>query len=227
VASARTTRFSLVSGLGDGEPRHGVWNGSCYPSAARLRSSYTDGASARQAPGVPTVIGEKESTMRRVMRVIAAAIFVLGTSTMADAQIVTFTVNLSGNQETPPVLTGSFGQGTVTLNLGTQTVSWSIDVFNMPSGTNNAHFHVGGPGIAGPTVVNMPFPPQISNDYNLSGSATALSNPRAEEGIRSWEDFIQSLLGGQMYINIHSNVRPGGEIRGQVIRAPSGPPSSE
>ena len=156
--------------------------------------------------------------MRRVMRIGAAAMFVVGMSTIAEAQIIRFNVNLSGNQETPPALTGSFGQGTVTLDLATQTVSWTIDVFNMPSGTNNAHFHVGGPGLAGPTVVNIAFPSQISNDYNLSGSATALSNARPDEGIRSWEDFIQSLIGGQIYINVHSNARPAGEVRGQVLR---------
>jgi CHRD domain len=163
--------------------------------------------------------------MRRVMRMMIAAVFVLGTVGTAQAQVIRFTANLSGNQETPApgVLTGAFGTATVTLDLGTQVVTWSIDIFNMPSGTNNAHFHVGGPGNAGPTVVNIAFPPGISNDFNLSGSATAanLNSPGGrDQGIRSWEDFIQSLLGGQIYLNIHSAVNPGGEIRGQVIRVP-------
>jgi hypothetical protein len=42
---------------------------------------------------------------------------------------------------------------------------------------------------------------------------------RADQGIRSWEDFLQSLVGGQTYLNIHSANFPGGEIRGQVLRA--------
>jgi hypothetical protein len=91
----------------------------------------------------------------------------------------------------------------------------------MPSGTTNAHFHVGGPGVAGPTVVNIAFPAQISNDYRLSGSATAENLlPRNDQGIRSWQDFEQSLFGGQLYINVHSALNPGGEIRGQVLRVP-------
>lgn len=161
--------------------------------------------------------------MRRVMLMVVAAGFVLGTAGAAQAQVVRLTANLSGNQETPApgVTTGAFGTATVTMNLGTGALSWSIDVFNMPSGTNNAHFHVGGPGVAGPTVVNVEFPAQISNDFNLSGTATATNLiPRPDQGIRSWDDFIQSLLGGQMYLNIHSNVNPGGEIRGQVVRVP-------
>jgi hypothetical protein len=89
----------------------------------------------------------------------------------------------------------------------------------MPSGTNNAHFHVGGPGVGGPTVVNIAFPAGISNDYRLTGSATAANlNVRGDQGIRSWQDFEQSLFGGQIYINIHSAVNGGGEIRGQVLQ---------
>jgi hypothetical protein len=43
--------------------------------------------------------------------------------------------------------------------------------------------------------------------------------PRDVQGIRSWEDFGQSLLGGQIDINVHSVANPGGEVRGQVVRA--------
>jgi hypothetical protein len=150
-----------------------------------------------------------------------AAVFV-GSVGTAGAQTVRLTASLSGNQETPtPLVSGAFGTANVTVDLAAQTVSWSIDVFNMPSGTNNAHFHVGGPGVGGPTVVNIAFPAGISNDYNLSGSATAANLlVRGDQGIRSWEDFLQALLGGQTYINIHSAVNPGGEIRGQVLRVP-------
>jgi hypothetical protein len=145
----------------------------------------------------------------------------IGLATTAQAQTITLTAALSGDQETPApgVLTGASGTAIVTLDLATQTVSWIIDVFNMPSGTNNAHFHVGGPGVAGPTVVNVAFPTNISNDYQLTGSATAANLiVRADQGIRSWEDFLQSLVGGQTYLNIHSVNFPGGEIRGQVRR---------
>ncbi|HUE86064.1 MAG TPA: CHRD domain-containing protein [Vicinamibacterales bacterium] len=162
--------------------------------------------------------------MRRVLTTMtAAAVLMLTTAGAAQAQVVTLTANLSGANETPApgVLTGAFGTATVTWNQTTQTLTWIIDIWNMPSGTSNAHFHVGGPGVAGPTVVNIAFPANISNDYRLTGSATSANlNVRAEQGIRSWDDFGQSLLGGQIYINIHSNNNPGGEVRGQVIRTP-------
>jgi hypothetical protein len=152
---------------------------------------------------------------------MGAAVLTFGVAGSAQAQTVQLAATLSGANETPGVLTGAFGTATVTVDLSTQTVSWVIDVFNMPSGTNNAHFHVGGPGQAGPTVVNVAFPAGASNDFRLTGSATAANlSVRADQGIRSWEDFLQSLLGGQTYLNVHSAVNGGGEIRGQVLRVP-------
>jgi len=156
--------------------------------------------------------------MRRVVMTVAAALVVLGMAGAAQAQVIQMHAVLTGANETPApgVLTGAFAEATVTVDLTAKSVAWIIDVWNMPSGTNNAHFHVGGPGLAGPTVVNIPFPPNISNDYRLAGSATTASTLRPDQGIRSWDDFLQSLLGGQVYLNIHSVLFPGGEIRGQV-----------
>lgn len=159
------------------------------------------------------------------MRVALLRLLVLGSfvlvATEARAQTREFTAHLSGGNEAPTVVsTGAYGVATVTLNMSTQEVTYRIQVFNMPSGTTQAHFHVGGPGAAGPIVVNIPVSPQVSNDFTLSSTAgPSLLQPRPDSGIRSWEDFIQSLVGGQLYLNVHSNVNPGGEIRGQVIPA--------
>ena len=157
--------------------------------------------------------------MGRRILMAAAVMLVMGIATSAQAQVIRLSATLTGGQETPLVLTGAYATAAVTVDMGTQTVTWSIDVFNLPSGINNAHFHVAPVGIAGPTVVNIPFPANVSNDFNLSGSATSANlNVRGDQGIRSWEDFIQSLVGGQTYLNIHTNVNGGGEIRGQVLR---------
>lgn len=159
--------------------------------------------------------------MRRVFLMTMAAAMLLGAAAVTEAQTIAMTSTLSGANEIPGVVTGAFGTAAVSYDASTQTVSWTIDVFNMPSGTNNAHFHVGGPGVAGPTVVNIAFPAGVSNDFRLTGSATAANLlVRGDQGIRSWEDFVQALLGGQIYINVHSAVNAGGEVRGQVVRVP-------
>jgi hypothetical protein len=158
--------------------------------------------------------------MRRLSLAIAG-LFVLVVSAQAQAQTINFTAALSGGNEVPGVVTGAVGTGTVSLNLATQVVTYRIDVYNMPVGTTASHFHVGAPGVSGPVVVNFTVATGISNDYAISGTASASDlSARAAQGINSWEDFIQALLLGNIYMNVHSTANGGGEIRGQVIRVP-------
>jgi len=159
---------------------------------------------------------------RTMMYVAAAAVLVLGASSQASAQTIRLTAVLSGANETPAaVITGATGTAEVFVNLATQTVTYKVEVFNLPTGAVGGHFHVGGPGVGGPVVVDLTPPANASNDFTLSGTvAQSALRPRADQGIRSWEDFIQSLVGGQMYVNIHSAANPGGETRGQLTVAP-------
>ncbi len=158
--------------------------------------------------------------MRRVSLAIAG-LFVLLVSSQAQAQTVNFTAALSGGNENPGVVTGSVGTGTVSINLATQAVTYRMDVYNMPVGVTAAHFHVGAHGVNGPVVVNTPVVANTSNDFAISGTASATDlTARAAQGINSWEDFVQALLLGNIYLNVHSTANPGGEIRGQVTRVP-------
>jgi hypothetical protein len=157
--------------------------------------------------------------MRRVLSLVgAAALVMVAGVASAEAQTVEFTALLSGGNEVPGVVSGSGGTATVSLNTATKAVTYRIDVYNMPSGTTQAHFHVGAPGVAGPVVVNFSVVTNISNDFAITGTATASDLvPRVAQGIGSWEDFVQALMLGQVYANVHSTVNPGGEIRGQVL----------
>lgn len=158
--------------------------------------------------------------MRRLSLALAG-LFVLALSAQAQAQTINFTAALSGGNEVPGVVTGAVGTGTVSLNLATQVVTYRIDVYNMPVGTTASHFHIGAAGVNGPVVVNFTVVAGISNDYAISGTASASDlTARAAQGINSWEDFIQALLLGNIYMNVHSTANGGGEIRGQVIRVP-------
>lgn len=157
--------------------------------------------------------------MRRVLSLAGTAVLALLAGTAdAEAQTMQFTALLSGASETPGIASGAGGTATVTLDTATRSVTYKVDVYNMPSGTTAAHFHAGGPGVAGPVVVNFTVQSNISNDFSISGTATAADLvPRQAQGIGSWEDFVQALTLGQVYVNVHSTVNPGGEVRGQVL----------
>ncbi len=141
----------------------------------------------------------------------------------ASAQTFTLTATLLGSNETPaPGLnTGAFGNATVTVDMGARTVAWVVDVYNLPSGVTAGHIHVGAPGTPGPTVVNFVVPSPASNDFRVQGSMKDTEfTLRPDQGIRSADDMFQAILGGNSYVNIHSTVNGGGEIRGQLALKP-------
>lgn len=157
--------------------------------------------------------------MQRVLTLAMAGVFALLVSTQAQAQTLNFRADLSGGNEVPGVVTGSAGVATISLNQATGAVTYRVEVYNMPVGTTASHFHVGAVGVAGPVVVNFTVATGISNDYAISGTATAADLvQRAPQGINSWEDFLQALMLGNIYVNVHSTNNTGGEIRGQVLR---------
>ena len=143
----------------------------------------------------------------------------------ASAQTFTLTASLSGagqaTQTTNGLNTGAFGDAIVTVNMAAQTLSYTVRVFNLPSGVSASHIHVGADKTAGPVVVNFAPPVPASNDFDFSGvvkfSEFVL---RPDQGIRSSDDMVQAILGGNSYVNVHSSANPGGEIRGQLTIKP-------
>ena len=137
----------------------------------------------------------------------------------ASAQTFTLTAQLNGANETPAALnTGAFGSATVTVDMNARTVTYKVDVFNLPSGVTASHIHVGAAGTGGPVVVNFAPPVPASNDFGFSGTVKDTEFVlRPDQGIRSADDMFQAILGGNAYVNVHSSVNPGGEIRGQLV----------
>ncbi len=158
----------------------------------------------------------------RVLSLAIAGAFTLLLSAQAHAQTVVYTATLSGSNEAPAVpATGAGGFATITVNLTTQTLDWVVDVYNLPSGVTAAHIHAGGTGVAGPVVINFTVPTGASNDFRLTGTARPADVvARAPQGVNSWEDLVQALATGHAYVNVHSQVNPGGEIRGQLVLKP-------
>ena len=102
--------------------------------------------------------------------------------------------------------------------MNARTVTYRVDVFNLPSGVSASHIHVGAAGTGGPVVVNFAPPVPSSNDFGFSGTVKDTEFLlRPDQGIRSADDMFQAIIGGNAYVNVHSAVNPGGEIRGQLV----------
>jgi CHRD domain-containing protein len=138
----------------------------------------------------------------------------------ASAQTFTLTAQLTGAGETPApgINTGAFGNATVVVDMTARTVTYTVNVFNLPSGVTASHIHAGAVGTPGPVVVNFAPPVNASNDFGFSGVVKDTDFVlRPDQGIRSADDMFQAILGGNSYVNVHSTVNAGGEIRGQLI----------
>lgn len=140
----------------------------------------------------------------------------------ASAQTFTLTATLTGDAEgsrtSNGVLTGAFGNATVVVDLTARTVTYTVNVFNLPSGVTASHIHVGSKDAgSGPVVVNFAPPIHASNDFGYTGVVKDTEFIlRPDQGIRSADDMFQAIIGGNSYVNVHSDVNPGGEIRGQL-----------
>jgi len=157
---------------------------------------------------------------KRVILATGLAAVLALTAAPAFAQQVQMNADLSGGNEAPnKVTSGALGNADCSVNISARTITCTGTVFNLPSGVTQGHIHVGAEGVAGPVVCNAVVPVNASNDFNFAISCDE-SNIilRPELGIRSFEDFLQALLGGNTYVNIHSAVNPGGEVRGQLRR---------
>jgi hypothetical protein len=146
---------------------------------------------------------------------------VLLTAAGASAQTtIRFAATLTGSEEAPnKVNSGAFGTAELIWNPSTQEGAMTVTVWNLPSGTTGGHIHVGGRDTAGPIIWDLRPTANLSNDYVFSLTITAGNlTLRPDQGIRSFDDAVQALLGNNTYVNVHSQVNTGGEIRGQLIR---------
>ncbi len=138
-------------------------------------------------------------------KLIATCVAVLGALAMsASADVLQYNFPIDGLQEVPPTPSPGSGWGMVTFDTDTNLISWNITFQDLLAPATAAHFH--GPANYGQNAgvqigLGTPVSPMI-------GSATI--SPTQES----------QLLGGLWYVNIHTSMFPGGEIRGQVVPEP-------
>ncbi len=99
---------------------------------------------------------------------------------------------------------GAAGRFTATLN-GT-SLKWTLSFKNLSGSATAAHIHTARKGVAGPVTVPLCAAPCTSP---VSGTTVLTA------------DQMKDLLAGKQYVNIHTAKNPGGEIRGQITKAPT------
>lgn len=106
---------------------------------------------------------------------------------------------LTGAQEVPPVSTAASGRSTIAV-ASDRTVSGSVIVTGMEA--TAAHIHQGAAGSNGPVIIPL-----------TRTSGTTFSVPA---GTRLNDAQYGAYMNGGLYVNVHSAVHPGGEVRMQL-----------
>ena len=109
------------------------------------------------------------------------------------------TVTLSGAQEVPPVSTAANGTASIMI-AADKSVSGRIDTTGL-DGTM-AHIHIAAKGSNGPVIVPM----------NKEGNSWVIP-----AGAKLTDAQYDAYKAGNLYVNVHTAVNKGGEIRAQLM----------
>lgn len=134
---------------------------------------------------------------------IVAASLSTALALSACAPAMTFQGPMSAAYEVPP--SASRGVGTVvsTLYPSTGALTYTVEYKDLTGPATAAHIH--GPAMAGANAGVLV--PATVTPSPIKGGATLTNAQMAD------------LMAGKMYFNIHTAANPGGEIRGQMLRA--------
>ncbi|MGE5352419.1 MAG: CHRD domain-containing protein [Acidobacteriota bacterium] len=118
---------------------------------------------------------------------------------------VHFTARLTGSQEVPADTSKASGTAAFTLTDSGLTYIIAVDSI---SKITDAHFHFGAPGDTGQALISI-LPSFRGN--------VAYGVWKTDDSVPLTQEIINALLSGKIYVNIHSETHPEGEIRGQVL----------
>jgi len=153
-----------------------------------------------------------------------------------SASIITYTVNLSGPNESPANASPGIGTGLVTFDDIANTLRVQVTFSGLLGTTTASHIHccttapfTGTAGVATQTPSFSGFPLGVTSGFfDGTFDLTQLSTYNApfvaaNGGTAAGAEaaLIAGAAAGKEYLNIHTTVVPGGEIRGFLVPEPA------
>jgi len=178
--------------------------------------------------------------MRSGATVLASVAALMLQATTGFAEPITFEANLTETLEVPSTGSPATGFGTVALDLLANTMGVDVTFSGLEAGTTAAHIHccLSSPFLTGENVMVATTTPTFtgfplgvtsgtySHVFDLTDPAsynsafiTSTFNPSltvagAEAAL------VAGIQSGETYLNIHTSMFPGGEIRGFLVPVP-------
>src|SRR5262245_27008213 len=163
-------------------------------------------------------------------RVLLAAMgSLLASATVAKAEQIG--ALLTGYEESPSVSTPGSGEFTATVAPDGEVIDYTETYSGLQGTVTQSHIHVGQLGVNGSIVVFLcqtaanPDPtdlaPECPQEGTVSGTITAanvIAGSMAPQQLAAGDlaAVVAAIRAGAAYANVHTNLSPGGEIRGQI-----------
>jgi len=169
--------------------------------------------------------------MKKTLSFLALVLALSALPEVAKAEPLVFTTTLRGTNEVPANASPGTGNAVVTVDGNIMTVNTTFS--GLLGNTTASHIHCcTGPTANAMVATAVPFFPgfpigvtsgSYSQSFDLNASSTynpAFVTAHGGTVAQARADFLAGLQGGQTYFNIHTNLFPGGEIRGQLQPVP-------
>lgn len=116
------------------------------------------------------------------------------------AEMMTMKTELKGAMEVPPTDSAATGTADISVDTEAKKVTWTVIHSGLTGEPTAAHFH-------GPAAPGENAGPAIDISANIASGTADLTDAQ-----------LADLQAGKMYLNIHTEKFPDGEIRGQVMK---------
>lgn len=154
----------------------------------------------------------------------------LGVPAIASAERIQ--ADLTGYEEVPAVSTVASGQFRAQISADSASINYELSYSDLQGTVQQGHIHVAQPSVNGSIVIWLcqtaaPFldPTGLAPQCPLSGTVTgqitsanviAGSNPGQQLTAGDLAEVVAAIRAGAAYVNVHTNLSPGGEVRGQI-----------
>jgi hypothetical protein len=138
---------------------------------------------------------------------------------------------LTGYEESPSVSTTGSGEFTAAVSPDGETIEYTVTYSALQGTVTQAHIHVGQLGVNGSIVIFLcqtaanPDPtglaPECQQEGTVSGTimaANVIAGSDASQQLAAGDlaAVVAAIRAGAAYANVHTDLSPGGEIRGQI-----------
>jgi CHRD domain-containing protein/PEP-CTERM motif-containing protein len=188
-----------------------------------------------EATGLSPLVVRKLRLGRIATRLLMFLVFLFVAAVAGRADTIILTTSLSGPNEFPPNASAGIGTAIVTYDTSAETLRVQVNFSGLSGTTTASHIHcctaapfTGTAGVATTVPTFAGFPLGVTSgtyDNTLDLTSASSFNPSfvsTHGGTLSGAEaaLAGGFLNGTTYLNIHTNVFPGGEIRGFLRPTP-------